>query len=200
LSLNKRKEPHLAQAIREEEVFRTYLSERALRMTEERRAILTAVLRTHRHFDVDELSTALRKSGRRVSRATIYRTLDHLVESGLAIRHDFGDNNARYEHAYGRLHHDHMVCLHCGEIEEFENPEIEALQERVSREHSFELTRHTMLLFGRCRNCAPGGDRKRTGTPPHRALAPPERARKRARRSPAGSKRPAARPRRAPGR
>ena len=159
----------MAQVIREEEVFREYLAKRSLRMTEERRAILAALLHTRGHFDVDGLSDMLRKSGRRVSRATIYRTLDHLVESGLAIRHDFGDNNSRYEKAFGRLHHDHMVCLHCGGIEEFENPEIEALQETVSREHGFELVRHTMLLFGLCGKCGSRNGRKRRAARPARA-------------------------------
>jgi Fur family ferric uptake transcriptional regulator len=172
-------------------------------MTEERRAILGAVLRTRRHFDVDELSSDLRKSGRRVSRATIYRTLDHLVESGLAIRHDFGDNNARYEQAYGRLHHDHMVCIRCGEIEEFENSEIEALQEMVSREHGFDLVRHTMLLFGRCRDCGSKDGRKRPAGTVGRAPADGTRHTPSGTpgRAPAGkSRRAPTRARRAPGR
>ena len=126
-------------------------------MTRERQAILDAVSRTRSHFDVDELAAILREHGHRVSRATIYRTLGVLVESGLAIRHIFGEAIARYESSFGQRHHDHLICVRCGEITEFENPEIEELQESVCREHGFELVRHTMQLFGVCPQCAGRG-------------------------------------------
>jgi len=151
--------------------FREYLLENNLRLTPERRAVLEVILSREGHFDAEELLRFLRRR-RRVSRATLYRTLDHLREAGLVKVHRFGRGQALYEHVYGRQHHDHMVCNRCGEVIEFVNEEIERLQDEVCRRAGFRSTSHVMQIFGVCRNCREGGsassreDRRGQGSSP----------------------------------
>ncbi|MBI1949882.1 MAG: transcriptional repressor [Acidobacteria bacterium] len=142
------------------ERFAKYLSENRLKMTRERRAILADVLSVRGHFDVDDLLARLRRSGHHVSRATLYRTLPRLVESGLIHKVEMVDGQARYELMIGRHHHDHMVCLRCGTILEFESPEVERIQEDVCRRKKFVMTGHTHQIRGYCVSCA-GDDRAR---------------------------------------
>jgi Fur family ferric uptake transcriptional regulator len=133
--------------------FREYLRGRNLRLTPERRTVLEVILSHEGHFDADELLRFLRRRNRRVSRATLYRTLDHLRGAGLVKMHRFGRANALYEHVYGRRHHDHMVCDRCQQVIEFVNDEIEALQDEVCRFYRFRPTNHVMQIFGICDAC-----------------------------------------------
>jgi len=133
--------------------FREYLGRNNLRLTPERRAVLEVILSREGHFDAEELLRFLRRR-RRVSRATLYRTLDHLREAGLVKVHRFGRGQALYEHVYGRQHHDHMVCNRCGGVTEFVNEEIERLQEEVCRRVGFHSTSHVMEIYGVCRSCS----------------------------------------------
>jgi Fur family ferric uptake transcriptional regulator len=133
--------------------FREYLEARNLRMTPERRKVLDVILSREGHFDAEELLQFLRRRNKRVSRATLYRTLDHLRSAGLVKMHRFGRGQALFEHVYGRKHHDHMVCDRCGLVIEFVNDEIERLQEVVCRRHKFTSTSHVMQIFGICENC-----------------------------------------------
>lgn len=133
--------------------FRTYLRDRNLRMTPERHSVLEVILSREGHFDAEELLRFIRRRNKRVSRATLYRTLDHLREAGLVKMHRFGRGHALFEHVYGRQHHDHMVCDRCGKVIEFVNEEIERLQEEMCRLHGFRSTNHVMQIFGVCREC-----------------------------------------------
>ena len=139
------------------ERFALYLSKNRLKMTRERRALLEHVLSVRGHFDVDELLLRLRRSGHRVSRATLYRNLPRLVESGLIHKVEMARGQARYELMVGRHHHDHMVCLVCGSIFEFESREIERIQESVCRRRKFTLLEHTHQLRGHCEACSRNG-------------------------------------------
>jgi Fur family ferric uptake transcriptional regulator len=136
-----------------EERLREYLRSKKLRMTPERRWVLQGVLSREGHFDADELLTFLHRRHMPVSRATLYRTLDHLTVAGLVKRHRFGQGHALFEHIYGRQHHDHMVCDRCGAVFEFVNEEIERLQDEVCAAHDFEPTNHVMQIFGICSGC-----------------------------------------------
>lgn len=136
------------------ERFAKYLSKNRLKMTRERRAILADVLSVRGHFDVDDLLARLRRSGHHVSRATLYRTLPRLVESGLIHKVEMAGGQARYELMVGRHHHDHMVCLGCGTILEFESAEVERIQEEVCRRKKFVMTGHTHQIRGYCASCA----------------------------------------------
>ena len=105
------------------------LRDRGLRATRERRTILAHAFEHFGHFEAGELFGSLRRHGHSVSRATVYRTLAHLVRAGLLRRHDLGDRRTLYEPVVGREHHEHMVCVSCGRILEFVEEEIERLQE-----------------------------------------------------------------------
>src|SRR5262245_45487470 len=131
-----------------QEAFASWLASRKLRVTGERMAVLEEVLRARGHVDIDDLLERFRRLGRPVSRATIYRTLSHLVASGLVQKVATGEGQARYEPMLGRAHHDHMICLGCGEIIEFTNGEIERLQDWVCRRKGFTIVTHTLQIRG----------------------------------------------------
>jgi len=138
----------------EVDLFRDYLAANGLRMTQERRAIVEEIFRMQGHFDADALLARFRDAGHNVSRATVYRTLGHLHESGLLRKVVVGHNQALYERRHGRGHHDHLICLDCGTIIEFTSDVIEREQERVCREHRFTEARHVHQVLGYCRDCA----------------------------------------------
>ncbi|MFQ6039380.1 MAG: Fur family transcriptional regulator [Candidatus Poribacteria bacterium] len=128
-----------------------------MKFTKERQLILQAAFATHRHFEVDDLLFQLRNSNQRVSKATIYRTLPMLVQSGLLREVHDDDKHAHYEHTYGHAHHDHLICLNCGKIIEFGNPIIESLQDEVCKQHEFIPVRHRYEILGYCKECSDEG-------------------------------------------
>ena len=140
-------------------------------MTPERRWVLQGVLSREGHFDAEELLAFLHRRNMPVSRATLYRTLEHLTASGLVKMNRFGRGHALFEHNYGRHHHDHMVCDHCGTVIEFVNDQIERLQDQVCREHGFAPTNHVMQIFGSCSRCHAKDEGRRT-EPSRRHSAP----------------------------
>ena len=133
--------------------FALYLRERGLKFTSQRRAILGQVFRDHRHFEAEELLDRMRAKGMKASKATLYRTLALLVEARLLRQEVFGERHSHYEHIYGHQHHDHLLCLRCGALEEFRNDDIERLQALICRQHHFTLTGHRMEIHGYCKNC-----------------------------------------------
>ena len=141
-----------------------YLERKGLKFTTQRR-LITEVFFDPRHRDhhpsVEELYGRVRARDPRVGYATVYRTLKLLVECNLASPRQFGDNQTRYEPEVPGEHHDHLVCLDCNAIIEFENDAIEALQHRVAGELGYHIEHHRMILYGRCRRgCVVPGDRK----------------------------------------
>ncbi|MEM0962702.1 MAG: transcriptional repressor [Bacteroidota bacterium] len=140
--------------------FVAFLKERGQRQTRERIAVLDALYATGDHVDADTLYMRLRASGVSVSRATVYNTLDVLMECDLAVRHQFGQQQAKYERAYAYWQHDHLICEECGEIFEFCDPRLQAIQETVAEIYGFEVARHALTVYGRCRRngCASKGE------------------------------------------
>jgi Fur family ferric uptake transcriptional regulator len=130
-----------------------YLERRGLKYSRQRERIAEIFFGMRGHVSVDELVLRVRREDRRVSVATVYRTMKLLAEGGLAVARNFGDGQTRYEVSAGRAHHDHLVCVACGAIEEFAEPDIEALQADVARRHGFEVSHHRLELYGRCRRC-----------------------------------------------
>lgn len=118
-----------------------------LRMTEQRRVIARVISRSDDHPDVDTLHARAMAVDPRISLATVYRTVKVFEEADLLDRLDFGDGRARYE-ARAREHHDHLIDLATGEVIEFVDPEIEALQERIAARLGFKLTGHRLELYG----------------------------------------------------
>ena len=138
-----------------EKVFRDYVQSKGLKFTPERQIILNHVFECHGHFEAEELLIDMRKNNKRVSKATIYRTLALLVNSGLLREVIFGEKHAHYEHVYGHEHHDHLRCLGCGKIIEFIDDTIEEAQLRVGQRFKFTIADHFMEIIGYCNNCTP---------------------------------------------
>ncbi|WP_069298959.1 Fur family transcriptional regulator [Neptunicoccus sediminis] len=118
-----------------------------LRMTEQRRVIARVLQNSEDHPDVEELYARASEVDGGISIATVYRTVKLFEESGILERLEFGDGRARYEDAE-RDHHDHLIDLHSGEVIEFVDPEIEALQERIAAKLGYDLRGHKMELYG----------------------------------------------------
>jgi len=136
-------------------IFSDFLKERSQRQTPERFAILEEVYDTSGHFDADELYERLKKKDVRVSRATVYNTLDLLIECELVVRHQFGNKQAKYERAYSYWQHDHLICMDCNELFEFCDPRIQSIQEMVAEIYDFEVRHHSLHIYGHCKreNC-----------------------------------------------
>lgn len=135
------------------ERWRTYIQDRRLNTTAQREAIVELFLRTRDHVSIDDLLSKVRKRQPKVGYATVYRTLKLLVDSGLAVERQFGDGQARYE-VVGD-HHDHLICMKCGLILEFEDDEIEQLQEKIAaRLGNFRVMRHRHELYALCPKAA----------------------------------------------
>ncbi len=141
----------------EYEVFRLYLKEKDLKLTAQRELILEVFLNHRGHISAEELFGKAREKQSHVGFATVYRTLKHMTRCGLARELDFGDGRIKYEPEYNHQHHDHMICNQCGAYIEFLNPQIEELQEQVSRKHGFKITSHRMQLYGLCQKCQKNG-------------------------------------------
>ncbi|MFV1974191.1 MAG: Fur family transcriptional regulator [Candidatus Scalindua sp.] len=137
-----------------EKVFRDYVQSKGLKFTPERQAILNHVFECHGHFEAEELLIDMRKSNKRVSKATIYRTLALLVNSGLLREVIFGEKHAHYEHVYGHEHHEHLVCIGCGKIIEFTDERIEKFQEEICIANKFKAESHKFQIMGYCVDCA----------------------------------------------
>ena len=125
----------------------TLCAEKGLRMTGQRRVIAQVLDDAHDHPDVEELYNRASKVDGNISIATVYRTVKLFEELGVIERHEFGDGRARYE-TVPDDHHDHLIDLKTGNVIEFSNSEIEALQERIAREHGYKLVDHRLELYG----------------------------------------------------
>ena len=127
--------------------------DRGLKSTRQREVILEEFLRAGSHLSTEELYLRLRRKNPRIGYATIHRTLKLFAECGIAEQRHFGDGQARYEPSNLDEHHDHLICVTCGKIVEFEDPRIEQLQEEVARQHGFSIDRHRLELYGCCESC-----------------------------------------------
>ena len=131
-----------------------HLTKKNQRMTPQRCLIAKVLFDSNAHLNADELHQRVRIVDSTVGHATVYRTLKLFEEYHLVHSHKFGDGTVRYEVSVGGdEHHDHLVCNDCGQIIEFENEQIEALQDEVGRAHGFALTHHKMELYGTCPAC-----------------------------------------------
>lgn len=136
--------------------FREYLVTRGMRLTRERELVVAEVFSHHEHFDSDQLVERLagQKDGKRVSRATVYRTLNEMVEAGLLRKVARTQNRDVYEHDYGYPRHDHLICSKCGSLTEFENAPLAGILEQVARDLGFRVTGHRLEVYGLCSDCS----------------------------------------------
>ncbi len=137
----------------EEKIFDYFVKSKGLKHSDQRRGILRTFLKTERHVTADELYRLVRKRNPAIGFATIYRTLKLFCECGLSRELKLENGSVRYEHLYGHEHHDHLVCVKCGNFIEVMNPEIEKLQKRLAKKEGFILQEHKLLLYGICRKC-----------------------------------------------
>ena len=139
--------------MKDQHLLKQILQKEGLRYTHQRQAIWDEMKTTDEHRDAEEIYLALLNDGLRVSRATVYRTIDVLVHNGLVRKLDLGEGRSRYEKKMDVDHHDHLICTECGKIEEFVNDQIEALQDEVAEDKGFKLVRHIHQLYGLCPEC-----------------------------------------------
>ncbi len=131
-------------------VFSDFLKERGQRQTPERFAVLEEIYETNDHIDADALFLRMKQKGARVSRATVYNTLDLLIACNLVVRHQFGNSQAKYERAYSYWQHDHLICVNCNELFEFCDPRIQSIQEMVAEIYKFDISHHSLHMYGNC--------------------------------------------------
>lgn len=134
--------------------FARFIEEKGLKSTTQRDEIVGAFFDSTGHISIEELHHEVQKKNPKIGYTTVYRTLKLLTESGLAYERQFGDGQSRYEPASDKEeHHDHLICLSCGIITEFENKKIEKLQDEVAKQQGFEVKHHKLELYGYCQKC-----------------------------------------------
>lgn len=146
-----------------QERFAEFLQSKGKRITQQRRILVDFVFERHSHFDAEELilNLALQPEGRHVSRPTVYRTLNELVDAGLLRRMNLR-GRAVYEHDYGYPQHDHLHCTVCDKLIEFQSDEFSRLRDAVAARHSFRVTGHRLIISGICSECDANRHRRKT--------------------------------------
>jgi Fur family ferric uptake transcriptional regulator len=139
-------------------LFGRYLRDLGLPVTHQREAVAEVVFKSDEHLSVDDIEGELRGRGERIGKATIYRTLDLLVRSRLVEEHDFGEGFKRYEHRLSSHPiHEHLICLECGTVAEFESHELYRVENRVRADYGFVPVRRRLEIYGLCRSCREAG-------------------------------------------
>jgi Fur family transcriptional regulator, ferric uptake regulator len=143
------------------EQFRTFLREHNLPVTQQRLAIASVVFASDRHLSVDDVAKEIAADGENAGTATIYRTLDLLVKSGLVVERDFGEGFRRFETTRGIPHHEHLLCTVCGRVDEFRDERLERMTTIIAESHSYSRQRHRLVIYGVCAECQRSGGPRR---------------------------------------
>lgn len=146
-------EPHQGHPRAQKQVFLDFLARKNLKLTRQRQAVVNEIFSDNGHFEAEALVERLKNGRVRVSRATVYRTLELLRECQLVEKLDFGSPRSFYEHVSPGEHHDHLICNRCGNIIEFYNERLEALQQEICRNFDFQDSHHSLRIFGLCSKC-----------------------------------------------
>lgn len=143
----------------DKDAFRAFLRDHNLPATPQRLAIADTVLGTDRHLSADDVAQELKTRGASAGTATVYRTLEVLVRSGLVVERDFGEGFKRYEAARGVPHHEHLLCTVCGRVTEFRDERLERMTTLLAEAHDFSRQRHRLVIYGLCGECRRGSSR-----------------------------------------
>ncbi len=135
-----------------EEIFRNFLKSGKNRITPERFEVLEAALEYDGHFGADDLYILMKNNNSRVSRATVYKTLELLAQCEFLCKRNFGDNVNRFESNFKRQFHDHLICVECGKIIEFADARIKQLPEEISENFGFNFESYSFNIFARCKD------------------------------------------------
>ena len=128
------------------------LRTKGVRLTAQRQLVVRRAV-AYLHFTAEELVKDVRVVDPSVARGTVYRTLALLHQAGVVEKHDFRHGPPNYEVTFAKAHHDHLMCVQCGEIIEFQEPRVEVLQDQVVKRYGYQLLSHTHKLYGLCRAC-----------------------------------------------
>jgi Fur family ferric uptake transcriptional regulator len=134
------------------EIFRSFLKQGKNRITPERFEVLDATLDFEGHFGADDLFIKLKNSKSKVSRATVYNTLELLAQCDLLSKRNFGENLTRYESNYKRQTHDHLICVDCGKIVEFSDQRLNKIPAEISEKLGYDIDSYSFNIFARCKN------------------------------------------------